>query len=681
MNASVSTSSDSTRVSRAQVGWAAIYIGMIAWAILWSFPWVLEQPAIHPTDPSFTPLAHVFFAEGRPWGADTLHTGGIWGFLRFPMFNPETFSLLVTIHVALGALIGWFFADSSRSLPRGRWLLLLVSAALLPLLSASGIKLYGPDLEMPSDDARWYIPIFALLVMRAREKSPGLPTPLVVALSLGAAMALHTKGNFFIATIVVVLATLASDLYQRRMPWTLVLVLGWTIVLLYAGGGDLARFARYTLHVVDSTKAYPEAFSYSSEVLAPVVFLLGVACASAAWFLQVKYRWQWPLAVAFSILLFLLYKGAFVRYDAIHMMRSLTVMVLLMSTGIVAVISRWPSSLIPRRRAIATVGLGVASLVLFLAPLLDPDIGLPLLHELRGHPAAAVAFLETSLETRQQQLDERLASIRKEAPLQDIEGSIATIGTYHTVLMAHGVREETIPVIAHYEVWSPRTVAAIDRFLESDEAPQFLLRSANYTSVSNELTLARFYRPIHTEEYYTLLERRDEPLVVSSQTIFDGSVRWHETINIPEEHWGSVLVAEVRFEKNLAGRLVGFFHHPAHANMIVDKSDGTRARVRLNSLLASDGVVVAAYVGRPAKGNWGGAAWALHYARHPILTESKAEVRRLKFQARTLCGSKIVRLKRRRSAPRCADATALFERELQVKIRALSFATEAESIE
>jgi hypothetical protein len=155
----------STR-SLARARWPAIYLAMIGWAILWGFPWKFQTPAHWPTDASFTPLAHAFFAQGRPWGTHTLHTSGIWGFLRFTFYNPETFSLFVCANVALAALIGWYFADRSYHLPRRRWVLLLASAALLPLLSAS-------------DDARWYMPIFGLLVLRTLDRTRLRDAPLL----------------------------------------------------------------------------------------------------------------------------------------------------------------------------------------------------------------------------------------------------------------------------------------------------------------------------------------------------------------------------------------------------------------------------------------------------------------------------------------------------------------------
>jgi len=90
-----------------------------------------------PTDLSFTPLAHFSFAEGRPWGSHSLHTSGIWGFLRFPLYHPKTFRLFVGANLALGVLIGWFFADRGFRLPARRWALVLTSVALLPLLVAT----------------------------------------------------------------------------------------------------------------------------------------------------------------------------------------------------------------------------------------------------------------------------------------------------------------------------------------------------------------------------------------------------------------------------------------------------------------------------------------------------------------------------------------------------------------
>ena len=641
--------------------WPAIYLAMIGWAILWSFPWKFQTPAHWPTDASFTPLAHAFFAQGRPWGTHTLHTSGIWGFLRFTFYNPETFSLFVCANVALAALIGWYFADRSYHLPQRRWMLLLASAALLPLLSAS-------------DDARWYMPIFGLVVLRTLDRTRGAPSALVWALALGAALAFHTKGNLVIATGVVVVALLASDLYQRRIPWTPILIVTFAIGLLYAGGGDVAGFGPYLIHVVESTRAYPEAFSQSSSVWAPALFLLGVVCAGVARCLQIEHRWQWPLALAFGMLLFLLYKGAFVRQDAIHITRSLTAILLVVGTETVAAICCWPSDAIPRWRALSAAGLAVASLALFLSPLSDEWVRGILTREVVTHPGIAAGFVEIPLEGHQSRLDRKLARIQLETPHLGVTGSVATIGTYHTPLLAHGVRSEILPVVAHYEVWSPRAAAAMDRYLESDEAPQFLVRAANYPSVSNEVSIARLYRPTTNAGFnYRLLERRTEPLIVSSQTLFEGTVGWDEPIDIPSEQWDSLLVADVRYHKNMAGRLVAFLHHPPHVQMILEKSDGNEASVRLNSMLADHGVVAAADVphheygghlqrrGVPGAktiqdGHWGGGPDALHLARHAVLTEVESNVRRIRFRARTLG----------------RDASGLFKPELHVRVRVVS---------
>ena len=650
--------------SLARLRWPAIYLAMIAWAILWSFPWRFYLPAILPTDLSFTPLAHTFFAEGRPWGADTLHTSGIWGFLRFSLYHPGTFTLFVCANVALGALIGWYFADRSFHLPQRRWVLLLASAALIPLLSAS-------------DDARWYMPIFGLLVLRTLDRTRGTPSALVWALSLGAALAFHTKGNLVIATGVVVVALLASDVYQRRVPWTVMLLVTFAIGLLYAGGSDLARFGPYFIHVVESTRAYPESFSQSSGIWAPALFLLGVVCAGLARCLQIEHRWQWPLALAFGMLLFLLYKGAFVRQDAIHITRSLTAVLVVVGTEFAAGVCSWPSSTIPRARAKVAAGLAITSLALFLSPLSDGSVRGILFRQIPEHPGIAAGFIPITLEGHQRRLDRRLGIIRLSTPSLNVRGSIATIGTHQTLMLAHGLHSETLPVVAHYEVWSPRTVAAIDRYLESDQAPRFLVRSANYPSVSNEVTVARLYRPTFADGFnHVVLERRSEPLVVSSQTLFEGTVGWDEPIDIPPEHWDSVLVADVSFHKNMAGRLVSFLHHPAHAQMILEKSDGSEASVRLNSMLSGQGVVAAADVPHPEygghlqrrgvpgvktiqDGHWGGGSDALHLARHPILTEVESNVRRIRFRARALGW----------------DASALFKPEIQVRIRVLSFGT------
>lgn len=650
-----------------RLGWTAIYVALVAWAIMWSFPWKFHTPSHWPTDSSFTPLAHSFFAEGRPWGAHTLHTSGIWGFLRFPNFHPETFSLFVCAHVALGAVIGWFFADRCFRLPRYRWILVATCAALLPLLAAS-------------DDARWYIPIFGLLTLRTLDRKRGAPSALIVALSLAVALAAHTKGNLFIATGVGVAALLASDLYQRRIPWTVLLIVAAGLGLLFAGGGDLPRFVDYTIHVLESTRAYPESFSQSYDAWSAALFLLGVVCAGAARCLQVKHRWQWPLALAYALLLFLLYKGAFVRQDAIHITRSLTAVLLVVGTETVAAFCSWPSTTTSRSRARVATGLAIASLLLFLSPLSDGYIREILDREIRTQPHTAAGFIKIPLEGHHSRLDRKLDYIRKETPFLSLRGSVATIGTYQTPLMAHGVRTETLPVVAHYEVWSPRTSAAMDRYLESDEAPQFLLRTASFPSASNEISIARFYRPTSNAGFnYTLLERRTEPLTVRSRTIFDGDLGWDDPIDIPSEHWDSVLVVEVGYHPNLAGRAVGFLHHPPHVQMILEKSGGSEVDIRLNSLISGQGVIAAADVPDPEygghmqrrgipgvktiqDGHWGGGPDALHLSRHAVLTEVQSNVRRISFHAQTLDWS----------------AASLFKPQLQVRIQVVSLGTASE---
>lgn len=640
---------------------------MIVWAILWSFPWAFNPPDAWPADLSFTPLAHYFFAQGRPWGASTLHTSGIWGFLRFPVYHPDTFLLFMGANVSIGAVIGWFFVDRARRLPRRGWVYLVAAAALIPLLSAS-------------DDARWYVPIFGLLISRGDESFRGLRSPLVWALAFCVALAAHTKGNLYIAGVVLAFALMASDALQRRVPWDVLLILVFSVILLYAGGGDLGGFARYTIHVLESTRAYPESFSQSTGLLAPTLFLLGVVCAGVARSLQVEHRWQWPLALGFGLLLFLLYKGAFVRQDAIHITRSLTAVLVVVVTETVASFScRWTEAL-PRSRTQSALALSIASVVFFLAPLSDGDVRELMIRDLPNRPVRAWALLGMNGEDHAYRRDRRLAYIRAFTPGLKVNGTVATIGTFQTPVLSHGLRAQTLPVVAHYEVWSPRAAAAIDAFLAGERAPRFLVRTSSYASAANEVSVARFYRPTNVKGfYYELLERREEPLEVRSRTIFEGAVGWNEPLEIPEAYRRSLIVVDLSYHVNLVGRLIGFLFHPPHAQMVLERLDGSETHIRLNSMLADQGVVAAANiphqeygghlqqkgvpgVKRIQDGHWGGASDALHLVRHRILTDVQSNVRRIELRARTLD----------------RDASALFDPQIRARVRVLSF-TEPET--
>jgi hypothetical protein len=331
-------------------------------------------------------------------------------------------------------------------------------------------------------------------------------------------------------------------------------------------------------------------------------------------------------------------------------------------------------------RATIATGLAIASLALFLSPLSDEYVEEILGREILTHPQTAAGFVKIPLEGHQRRLDHALGLIRLRNPSLDVHGTIATIGTFQTPVLAYGLHAETLPVVAHYEVWSPRAAEAIDRYLESEAAPQFLVRTASYPSASNEITIARLYRPTSITGFnHTLLERRSEPLAVSAKTLFEGTVGWDQPIEIPSEYWDSLLVADVTYHQNLAGRLVSFLHHPAHAEMILEKTDGSEASVRLNSMLAGQGVVAAVDVPDPEYGGhlqrrgvpgektiqdgyWGGGSDALHLSRHAVLSEVKSNVRRITFRARTLD----------------RDASALFKPELHVRIRVISFSEASE---
>jgi len=611
---------------------------MVVWAFAWSFPWRLRPPAPELQDWAYTPYAHRFFAEGRPWGTDTLHTSGVWGFLRFPHYDADTFSMFALCHLFLASLIGWYFATTGAQLARHRWMYWGTAFALIPLLGMS-------------DDARWYVPIFALLAWRSRGLSTRAHVPLVAGLALATALALHAKGNFLIATVLLMVGLLVCDFLQRRTPWPVVLVTFFAIVLLFVGGGDLLGFGRHVLHVFESVSAYSVVFSSGHALLMPALFLLAVVFASVARCLAVEQRWQWPLAVVYALLLFFLYKGAVVRQDPIHVARALTAFVLFVATEAVARLGAQESGA-PAWRLRAGLGLDVLALCFVLLPLSEKDVRDRLKNDACSQVLELIASLTAPGEARELANEAGLAEVRRAVPLPEVDGSIAVVGTYQVPLLAHGLKPETIPVIAHYEVWSPRSAAMIDQYFESPLAPEFVLRTSNYESVSNELTLARHYDRFSAGKHHVMLKRRKDPLSVSWNTVIECDVGWDEPIAIPPEHRDSLLIAEVELESNALGRLVGFLLHPAHIQMVLSKPKKRSSRVRINPVLAREGVVVAGG-GR----SWDATAAALHGTRHGLLSEVESRVKAITFRGR-IAGR---------------DAAALFKPRIHVTIRAATF--------
>ena len=129
---------------------AAVWSCAVLWAVALIVPWSPGAFVVRPADAAYTIFAHIGFAEGAPWGTSSLHTGGPWGFLRFPVYYAPTYPLLVAGNAFIAAAMALLIDGFVRSRFRRPGRLLFVMAAIAILAT--------------SDEAVW---LLALLLTAA----------------------------------------------------------------------------------------------------------------------------------------------------------------------------------------------------------------------------------------------------------------------------------------------------------------------------------------------------------------------------------------------------------------------------------------------------------------------------------------------------------------------------------
>jgi len=207
--------------------------------------------------------------------------------------------------------------------------------------------------------------------------------------------------------------------------------------------------------------------------------------------------------------------------------------------------------------------------------------------------------------------------VRKYPFPNEMGPEVGVFGTFQTPLIANGKRNVPLPVAAHYEVWTPETIAATNGFFSSSAAPQYLLYTSTNQSASNALTIASRYEPVTDYRTFAILRKRRAALGVRQQLILERQATWDEVVAIPPEARGQVLLAKLKYERSALNRLVTGLYQPPRVYLLLYVGNQIFAKVRLNRLILDDGVILDAY-----RGTWDGNFLALHRRRYSLFGES-----------------------------------------------------------
>jgi hypothetical protein len=598
----------------------------VLWSVWLLVPWVPRPFVQRPSDGAYVIFSHIAFAQGEPWGSSALHTSGPLGFLRFPFFYRPTYVLLLLGNAAIAAAVALLLYHLA-GLGMAIW-------ARLPFVA---LAMWTFSL---SDDAVW---LFALLVSQLlipevnrsqrwslRPDARWLSWPFLLDLGV-CALAANAKGSFLLMAGVLAAELAALELRGRRAP-----ALSASFVLLVGGlarlaGMRIGDWGPYTRHIIDSLSGYAESFSQPGApaqagalIVSVLLFLMFAAFRArrSPDRFEAVVRWA-----ALAILVWMDAKGALVRQDLPHQMRAIVSLGVFFTVYVVARRQAW--------------GLGdrVASLL--------PVVGLWALFlvVVAGMPPRRLS-IEARLNTFGSFLREGMAApaakdarARSEvaAAIQTPwppTGSVAVFGSYQALLLGHAGRRVALPIVAPYEIWSPWTSRREREFLMGPDAPDYLLYTGSPASGDLALTLTTRYVEVDRRPSYRLLRRRPASLNVNKRVVFDASVDAGQRIEIPPDWRQGPAVAEVRYIKTLTNTLISAVYQPPEAFLVLFKGPTPAAKIRMNALMSSEGIVLSS-----APGVWDGKARALQGIRFGMLADERVDATALGFEARGVAGN------------------------------------------
>ena len=601
--------------ARASVAWLGGRSGTTAFALVipiavfFFVPWSPTPLATFPYDAAYTPMASLQFAAGSPWGVATAHLSGPWGFVRFPVFAPETLGLSIAVDVTLSVALALLIY---RTLLEGR---------VAPILAAVATAIQLALLSL-TDDSAWLFVFFVqlLVVPDFRARRTTFPFALATMLS---AFATTVKGTFLLCALGVQTAILLLEISAWRKPLNSALWLLALAAFLAAARVGPIDFIHHFRHVLGSLGGYAESFSLPGTLAQTLLVAMSSALLLlAVGLLEARSRGRFALftVAAYAAVLWIAYKAAVVRPDWTHITRTFYVLVAFGCTLSLAKATEIKELVRGKSAEKGSATVALASLMAAAAVLcywFATGLGSKsVLDHVAALANAAPQVLRHGFAATAHRDKEAKAQIRRQYPLpEEVGDEVGVFGTFQTPVIAYGKRNVPLPVAAHYEVWTPQTIAATNEFLRSANAPKYLLYTATNQSASNAITLAEYYEPIANHDLLTVLRRREVPLRASEQQVIDRDATWDEVVPIPPEIQGHTLVAKITYNRTLLNRLTSVAYQPPRVYLVLYDERGPYAKIRLNRLILEDGVVLSA-----GRGTWDGLSGALHSRRHAILT-------------------------------------------------------------
>jgi len=533
-------------------------------------------------------------AQGMVFGRDILYTLGPYSSISTRAYHPATDHLVLFGLIYLGLLFGTTLVLLSRG---SRWYLLLAVWLVLAGFLLARDPVYVRDTLLLAYPFLVGVYCCTLLQRTGGGRGVGSVTLLLLLFSPFGLLPL-VKGSFLVlCTVVALLAVLVLALHRQWVPAVAVAVSVCVSLPVFwlLSGQPLAALPAYLAALLPVIAGYSDAmFKYGSarEVVAYLVAAAGLM-GVVLWQRSLRPVLRLYLFAVFFLVLFVAFKGGFVRHDGHAVAASATLVLAALVFALV----------FPSRRALAGVALCVCAWIY-----IDPYLANATLTDTLVRVQATYTKVVEGMKLRGEDrrlagaYDRRLAQLRQERPLPLLEGTSDIYSYSQSYLIASGNTWNPRPVFQSYAAYSPALARLNRDHLQGDNAPDNLFfrvepidrrLPASEDGPSWPSLLAR-YRPGGLEHGYLFLHRiRGVADVESGDRTLPGggSYAFGQPVPIPGGP-GALVFATVSVDKSLPGILAGILFKPAELDITLTLEDGAQRTFRLVPGMAEAGFLL-----------------------------------------------------------------------------------------
>jgi hypothetical protein len=557
-------------------------------------------------DDAWGQALHLDFVNHLQFGREVVFTYGPWGFLSRG-YCPETHGIAMLAWTVL-SLIFWLAAwrlaahFCDNRIIAWAWVTTFSAVATLPS---------GDDINARL--VAWTV--LPLLLHFFVED--GKFTPLQGAIAVCWGLLSLTKFSGAIEGIAVYAVIGLDDLRRRKIPRALPLLVASMLLFWMLAHQQLGSIIPYVTNSLRITSGYTDAMmSHGSTDITHVLsftMLAGAVLTLACIICWKQLKFPGALVLmALVVMLFLIFKGGFVRMDAMHeigaSMGLLLIALAVMSvawrnqsrgTGLFGVLlvlacTLWASSLFMQH-------LRALTLIRLAAHTLSPgSLAAPF------QAAFTDALPRRDLANRQ--------SCRAQYPLPPVSGGSDLYTMYLQILFAQGMNYDPRPVLQSYSAYSAELSELNAAFLRSPAAPTNVFFSlatidSRYPTLDDSrswpalLTRYDLKGMSSTNAQFLLMRRANNSRSCALDPVTNLVTHFGCFTSVPDTSDGPIWI-EIDFAKSFKGKLLTFLYKPQGLTMTITTRAGVRHTFRVIPGMTQSGFLLSPCISNTESFAW-----------------------------------------------------------------------------